>query len=62
MRYVSVSICELLQIRHYEPHALTTQPRTLNKAQTLAINKAEKRCYEIYNARDVIAAKMAPNI
>ena len=35
----------------YESHALTTQPRKLNRHQTLATtNKAENRCNAISNA------------
>ena len=42
----------ILRSRYYASHILTTQPRTLNKSQTLATNKAENRCYDISNAAD----------
>ena len=42
----------MLRPRNLESHALITQPRTLNKSQTLATNKAENRCYAISNITD----------
>ena len=41
-----------LRPRDYDSHALTTQPRTLNKLQTLAINEADNRYYETAYATD----------
>ena len=45
--------------RDYDSHALTTQSRTLNKLQRLASNKAENRCYEIFNTTDLDYSKKA---
>ena len=41
MSATRIRTCDL----EIESHTLTTQPRTLNKQQTLATNKAENRCY-----------------
>ena len=48
-----------LRPRNYESDALTTRPRTFNKSQTLATNKAENRCYEISTATDRDYSKSA---
>ena len=41
-----------LQPSDYESHAPATQPQTLSNLQTVALNNAENRCYEVSNATD----------
>ena len=48
-----------LRPRDYESHALTTQPRTLNKSKTLATVKAEDIFYAMSNATDRQYSKCA---
>ena len=41
-----------LQPSDYESHAPATQPQTLSNLQTVALNNAENRWYEVSNATD----------